>query len=203
MKALLILSTLTLLASCGKHHVADGIDGKDGYSLVALSGSIVANASCPAGGVATTIYKDLNRNEVVDLDTDKLVSSFIVCNGLTGAQGNAGDNGINGQNGAQGSQGAAGQNGTNGINGTNGTNGASSILQVINLRHDICGESTVNFSEVVIKLADGRYLASFSDDVNGYNTRFTILVQGIGYQTTDNTNCRFMLNSSNVLVKIQ
>lgn len=209
MKTILILATLSTLISCGRDREIlvekIGVDGKDGYSLVAINGPLQANSACPAGGVVTSLYQDTNRNDSVDLDSDKLVNSFIVCNGLKGDQGNTGAQGIAGQNGTNGIDGKDGRDGDQGIQGVaghNGTNGTSSILQVINLRRDVCQESLVNFSEVIIKLADGTYLASFSDNVNGYNTRFTILVPNISYQTTDGTNCRFMINSSNQLVKL-
>jgi hypothetical protein len=84
----------------------------------------------------------------------------------------------------------------------NGLVGKQGILSVINLRQDVCGQSSSNFSEVIIKLTDGRYLSSFSDNVYGDNTRFTILVKNIVYKTTDGNNCKFKINDNNVLVKI-
>jgi hypothetical protein len=136
------------------------------------TGTLTANMHCLSGGTVTTIYKDINRNGLVDLDTDKLMSSFITCNGVQGVQG------------------------------LTGNNGANSILRVIDLRHDVCGLPSVNFEEVVIQLADGKYLSSFSDNFAGDNTRFTILVKGVTYSTTDGNNCLFKIDENNNLIKL-
>lgn len=58
---------------------------------------------------------------------------------------------------------------------------------------DPCGpEHPSGFDEVILKVGEDKYLASFSDNANGKNTRFGLLPPG-NYQTTDGTGCNFTL----------
>ncbi len=59
---------------------------------------------------------------------------------------------------------------------------------------DPCGDTANVFDEVLLRLADGTLLASFSDDANGRNTRFARLVAGT-YQTTDGSGCVFTVGA--------
>lgn len=56
-----------------------------------------------------------------------------------------------------------------------------------------CGNQG-SHDEVFLRLSDGKYLASFSDNINGYNTRFSVLTNG-NYMTTDGTHCYFSVDS--------
>jgi hypothetical protein len=59
-------------------------------------------------------------------------------------------------------------------------------------------EAANKYDEVFLRLSTGVILASFSDNANGLNTRFSVLTAG-SYQTTDATGCRFNVNASNVV----
>jgi len=52
---------------------------------------------------------------------------------------------------------------------------------------DPCGAQGA-YNEVFLQLSSGQYLASFSENVEGRNTRFTVLTDGT-FTTTDNTHC--------------
>lgn len=60
---------------------------------------------------------------------------------------------------------------------------------------DPCGYTAGHYNEVFIKFSNGTILASFSDNANGQNTRFSVLVPG-SYITTDGTGCKFTVDSS-------
>lgn len=60
---------------------------------------------------------------------------------------------------------------------------------------DPCGDSPSINDEIFLKLYNGTLLASFSDNINGLNTRFSVIVSG-SYRTTDGTNCYFSVDSS-------
>ena len=196
---------LVLLASCGKEVTVINRQGVDGISLVSETGVLYPNTACASGGSILSLYKDLNRDGRVTLGVDTLENIIIVCNGKDGADGDDGQRGLAGADGAKGDTGAAGTNGakgdtgaigSTGANGAAGVSGTNSIMDIIDLRHTVCGLPTVNFSEVIIKLADGRMLSSFSDNDSGKNTRFTILVPGITYSTTDGNSCRFRITAN-------
>lgn len=59
---------------------------------------------------------------------------------------------------------------------------------------DVCGDSPGHIDEVLLRLSDGTLLASFSDNVNGLNTRFSIIPPG-NYQTSDGTSCFFTVHN--------
>lgn len=75
-------------------------------------------------------------------------------------------------------------------NGSNGTAGQNAVLEVINP----CGDQGAH-DEVLLRLADGSLLASFSDSASGTNTRFSVIGAG-SYATTDGTNCHFAVDSA-------
>lgn len=58
-----------------------------------------------------------------------------------------------------------------------------------------CGDAPGIYDEVFIKLANGTLIASFSDNANGNNTRFSVLTTGT-YQTTDGDGCTFSVDGS-------
>ena len=125
-------------------------------------------------------------------------------NGQDGINGTDGEDGTNGQsayeiavahgftgtvtdylNSLVGATGAQGQQGLPGIN-ANTTYQITSVIDPCGLQHP------QGFDEVILKLGNGQYLASFSDNANGKNTRFGILPNG-NYTTTDETGCHFSL----------
>lgn len=87
-----------------------------------------------------------------------------------------------------------GKIGAPGLDGKNGEDGLDADLtyQVVEII-DPCGpQRNDGFDEVILKLGNGQYLASFSDNANGKNTRFSLLPSG-NYQTTDGTGCNFTI----------
>lgn len=166
----------------------DGITGSTGNSgtnghSAAFSQSSVDTSVCTNGGYAISAGVDLNDNHLLELTETTQVA--IICNGL------------NGQNGSNGSTGATGQAGTNGTNGTNGQDAPPTAFTPVGLV-DPCGDAPGRYDEVFLKLANGMLLASFSDNANGMNTRFSVLTPG-SYGTTDGDNCVFTVNSSGVI----
>lgn len=89
-------------------------------------------------------------------------------------------------NGAPGANGAAGQDGQD------AAPSAYSIVEVI----DPCGNAAGVYDEVILKMANGTLIASFSENNNGKNTRLSVLPQG-NYQTTDGTSCNFSVSNTN------
>lgn len=64
---------------------------------------------------------------------------------------------------------------------------------------DPCGDNPGVWDEVLLELADGSILASFSDKANGQNTRFVLLMPG-SYITTDGDSCTFTVNNDGEIV---
>lgn len=79
-------------------------------------------------------------------------------------------------------------------NGSNGTNAPPTPYTPTGLV-DPCGDTAGKYDEVFIRLQNGTLVASFSDNANGQNTRFSVLVAG-NYATTDGTGCYFSVDSS-------
>ena len=86
-------------------------------------------------------------------------------------------------------------NGQQGVAGLPGLNGRDAVIEII----DPCGDKAGVHDEVLLKLSTGQLLASFSDNENGKNTRFSILTEG-RYKTTDGSNCQFSVNSNNEVI---
>ena len=111
-----------------------------------------------------------------------------------------------------GTQGATGSTGTQGVAGTNCTvtsvvggskivcgtteslvtNGTSptaayNIVRAI----EPCGHNSSPYKEVLLLLASGDILASFSDTQSGYNTRLAFIPNGNNYSDTDSSFCQF------------
>lgn len=86
------------------------------------------------------------------------------------------------------------KNGAPGATGPAGQNGVDAIVQII----DPCGDAPGIYDEVILKLATGVLLASFSDNANGNNTRFSVLTPG-NYTTTDGSNCHFTVNTNGTI----
>lgn len=76
----------------------------------------------------------------------------------------------------------------------NGKDGENVEFEVI----DPCGPSG-NYDEVLLRFDNGLIIASFSDNADGKNTRFSVLTAGL-YMTTDNSRCQFEVdNRGNVI----
>lgn len=58
---------------------------------------------------------------------------------------------------------------------------------------DPCGDHPTKIDEVILRTQSGKLIASFSDNANGQNTRFSIIKVG-SYVTTDGTNCHFSVD---------
>lgn len=83
----------------------------------------------------------------------------------------------------------------NGVNGTDGQDApVPSNLGLVSLINP-CGDAPGIFDEVLIRLSDGNILASFSDNANGQNTRFSLLTPG-SFSTTDGSGCRFSVDNN-------
>lgn len=80
----------------------------------------------------------------------------------------------------------------NGLNGTDGQNGIAGEAATVELVNP-CGVNTTH-DEQFLKLPSVNgfiLLASFSNNINGDYTRFSVLKTGISYLTTDGDNCHF------------
>lgn len=179
---------------------SNGSNGTNGHN--SLSSVLNTASSCVNGGITLLIGTDSNDNSTLDIS--EVSSSSAICNGTNGAQGIAGEAGEDGQNGEQGQAGTNGQNGTNGTNGTNGLNGSSSPFTPVAILNP-CGDAPNLFDEIFIQLSNGTIIASFSENSNGKNTRFSVIWQaGQGnspqYMTTDGDNCSFSIDSSGTIV---
>ncbi len=91
--------------------------------------------------------------------------------------------------GEQGSPGAS-VVGPQGETGPQGPAGEAAVLEVI----DPCGDAPGIYDEVILRLANGQLLTSFSENANGKNTRFSILTPG-SYVTTDGSDCSFTVSA--------
>ena len=155
------------LAGADGQDGADGVNGQDGQN----------------GTNGKSSYEIALDHGFVGSELDYL-SSLQGQQGLTGAQGPLGPQGPQGIQGVQGDQGIQGPVGPQGPAGSS----TYSIVEII----DPCGDAPGKYDEVILKLANGQYLASFSDNASGLNTRFGILPTGT-YQTTDGTGCTFSI----------
>jgi hypothetical protein len=114
--------------------------------------------------------------------------------GVNGADGLDGANGADGRDGLDGVNGADGLDGLNGTDGKDGADGESPIpIEVI----DPCGDNPNVIDEVILRMPDGKLLASFSDNEEGRNTRFSVLPEGT-FMTTDGSRCVFTVSNGNV-----
>lgn len=125
MKILALILVSICLTGCGKQTKSitlegkDGVDGKNGHSLV----SVYTNATlseCRVGGYRLDIAIDMDDSLSVT-EGDKYQSSFVLCNGANGADG------LQGSVGAQGPQGVQGLIGPQGLVGADGTVGPQGL----------------------------------------------------------------------------
>lgn len=154
----------------------DGANGADGLnSLVKIyrTNSIDPLICASGSGIAVESGLDVDGSNV--LDALEVQSLNFVCDGEVGAVGATGAIGAQGPQGEQGEMGPTSPN---------------SIATVI----DPCGDHPTKHDEVILQLENGLLLASFSDNANGLNTRFSLLGNGT-YGTTDGTSCTFTVSS--------
>jgi hypothetical protein len=59
---------------------------------------------------------------------------------------------------------------------------------------DPCTDHPTKIDEIFLRLSDGSLIASFSDNANGLNTRWSIIQNGT-YSTTDGTGCTFTVSN--------
>jgi len=164
------------LINCGKNgnNGSNGLNGKDGSNGINSHSAVFSTTSasetqCPNGGTIFMIGIDTNDNQTLDtFDTN--IQTMIVCNGLDGEKGEKGNKGDKGD--------------------TGNTSPPAQFTPIAII--DPCGDASGIYDEVFLKLYDGSILASFSDTVDGKNTRFVLLKNGT-YQTTDGDNCVFTL----------
>jgi len=83
------------------------------------------------------------------------------------------------------------------LNGQDGTDAPPTAYTVVGLV-DPCGDKPGIYDEVFFRLHNGLLVASFSDNQNGLNTRFSVLTPG-SYRTTDGSNCYFSVDSNLLL----
>ena len=83
-------------------------------------------------------------------------------------------------------------NGSQALIANNGTQ--YNIVTII----DPCGDAPGIYDEVLLQLANGQIVASFSQNAAGDNTRFALIPQG-SYVTTDGSGCRFNVSSTGVV----
>ncbi len=147
-----------------------GTAGSNGHGIVSkmLQADTV---SCPTGGTTILMALDVSDSGIYS-DRDPQQQSTTICNGTNGANGT---------------------NGTDGTNGTNGLNAQSPAYSAVDAIMP-CG-NTVSNKEVLLRLANGDLLASVSDSANGFNTRFSFMVDG-NYTDTDGSSCNFSVSTS-------
>lgn len=192
LSAFLVLLLIGLLSGCGSKAV-DGVPGPAGASC--KSSEYPANENYPNGGV------------VLECPGSPIL---IVENGNRGIPGVPGYNALLA---AAGGAPGCSNGGRTVLVGTdlnrdgtlepeevghsfevcNGANGTSSPVAISELV-DPCGDAAGIHDEVLLRLANGQLLASFSDNANGLNTRFSLIGPG-SYQTTDGSGCNFTINA--------
>lgn len=117
-------------------------------------------------------------------------SSVLIANGSPGADGPDGADGHDGEDGEDGHDGADGHNGADGHDGADAPPTAFTIVGMV----DPCGTQGL-WDEVFLLLANGKVIASLSDNSSGKNTRLWEVRDGVGLATTDNTGCTFSLQT--------
>lgn len=149
---------------------ANGVNGSNGHSVVFSQVAAPSNV-CAAGGSTLLMALDVLDGGVYSAGLPNQ-QSMTICNG------------------------ADGQNGANGANGADGHDGADAPVPAFSPVEAIlaCG-ATVSYKEVLLRLANGQVLGSFSDNASGANTRLAFLPDG-SYVNTDGSGCSFSLSTS-------
>lgn len=151
-----------------------GEAGANGHSAI-VSQAPADSLVCTNGGVLISMGVDLNDNSTMEPTEVKQVATL--CNGLNGSDGT---------------------NGQDGEDGEDGQDAVISQFAPIDLVN-FCGNSSLAWSEVGFRLANGTIVASFSENANGKNTRWTVIRPG-SYITTDGYGCNFTVTVSGQIV---
>lgn len=146
-----------------------GTAGQNGTGVV-FAFTDASLDQCPAGGTLLAMARDFNANGVLD-PLDSGFHTTVLCNGVNGATG------------SQGAQGDTGVTGATGAPGTVSQFAPTTLIQP-------CGQASSPWKEVLLCLADGEILASFSENMAGQNTRLSLIPPG-SYQDTDSSGCVF------------
>lgn len=200
MKLFQVLVLLSLF-SCGHDKKPqDGVNGKDGVNGSSCKAETVPNGakiSCTDGSFAY-IYNGQNglncsvtsipRGVRITCGTQPSVDV------LSGIDGSNGADGVSGQNCIVDSL-------TNGLKVTCGSSaayvydGKDAPITPYSLVKEIqpCGPGSSPWKEVILCMAGGDLLASFSDNASGTNTRLSNIPQG-NYIDTDASSCNFSVS---------
>lgn len=144
---------------------ANGSNGVNGLNSLIITMPALST-QCTNGG--TVILTGLDKNSDGSLATNEITGSATICNG------------------AQGATGATGATGAQGVQGASGPVSQFSPISPI----EPCGANSSPYKEVLLCLYDGNVLSSFSDSLEGDNTRFAFLPTGT-FQDTDDSACVF------------
>lgn len=166
---------------------AVGERGMAGHSVVTAT---VSSLTCPNGGSTIFLATDLNDDGIINFNSNDggLVSADI-CNG---------SNGRDGRDGTDGRDGDQGQKGDTGATGAPGQNATPAPFSPVAI-YDPCGNTSGIYDEVFLKLANGKYIAVFSDKANGENTRLSLLEDG-NYVTTEGSRCYFSVKDNGTTI---
>jgi hypothetical protein len=217
MKRHSLILLVLLNVACTKHYDSPGSGGglnsgqgtKEAIQRLGIGAA--SNAQCPAGGMVYTIYGDADDDGSFG-ENDVLIDQQIVCNGMDGAAGRDGTGLVFTTLAASPEQCANGgslimmaidtdrsQSLTPADSSPQSIlvcNGLSAPLPQFSPVQAIqaCGDS-VAYKEVLLRLANGQVLGSFSDDKTGAMTRLAFLPDGT-YMNTDNSGCVFTLSTA-------
>lgn len=192
-------------------------NGADGFSTLFAINRVTTNFCASGSGLQLNFGLDRDRSSA--LEPSEYGSPQVVCDGATGQTGAAGVPGANGvgvtfkivqapapvcasggsiimmasdddRSGIYDPLAAHQQSATM----CNGSNAQLTPYTPVDSIF-VCGQSGP-YDEVLLRLSNGRVLASFSQNVNGDNTRLAFIPDG-NYQTTDGRNCAFTLTTAN------
>lgn len=168
MKNLMIVM-LVLIAGCARHNGKDGANGLAGRDGIdGTSGLNGTNGHNAVASIVTSAAGCSNGGSTLLVGTDLNDNLILDLAEVTAS--------------------------TEVCNGSNGTNAPPTPYTPTGIV-DPCNDTPNKYDEVFIRLQNGTLLASFSDNANGQNTRFSVLVAG-NYITTDGTGCYFSVDSS-------
>lgn len=145
----------------------DGNAGADGLDGLNALVSISDKYSSDTGSSCFLVSSGMDLDRNNTLDLVEVTSAQELCDGLAGEQGIQGETGV--------------------------TTVIHDPIEII----DPCGNAAGIYDEVILELSEGIFIASFSDNSSGKNTRFSVLVDG-NYVTTDGSNCHFSVSNGQI-----
>jgi hypothetical protein len=164
----IIIAALAFIGTSCANPQVIVVQGKVGADGLNSLIAMAPSTACDNGGSTVLSGLDSDRNGV--LDAIEVTASADLCNGRDGA---AGEDGEDGEDAV--------------------LPGFTPVAVV-----DVCGDAPGVYDEVLLRLANGQLLASFSDNASGANTRFSILTPGT-YRSTDGSNCMFTVHSNGLV----